>query len=348
MNKKVTFLLGAGASCGAMPLTANLPTRMKGIIDLIDNENFPPSSLKTTNDITPQKIQLTESAKEFVQDLKWLHDMSSKHASIDTFAKKLYLTNAPDHEIFTLKHCLSVYFLIEQGLQLVDQRYDPFFASLLISKSLMPSNIKVVSWNYDLQFELGFQVYSGDKTLYDSQMYLGHYHKYINNFVDSDIHENRFGLYKLNGSCTMFGSSPMIIKKNYYPDVIPDSLNAESLEDLLRIYVDIKQNYSKYQCGLSFAWEEDHPNLTKGIVEVASIACKDTEVLVVIGYSFPFFNRDIDRKVIGGMTNLKKIYIQAPDADDLKEKFLSIRDNFDSSSIITLKKHDQFFLPDVL
>ena len=44
MNKKITFLLGAGASCNAMPLTANLPTRMKGIIDLIDNENFPPSS----------------------------------------------------------------------------------------------------------------------------------------------------------------------------------------------------------------------------------------------------------------------------------------------------------------
>jgi len=345
MNKKITFLLGAGASCNAMPLTVKLPKRMQGIIEKIVNENYLLNSHNTSGDINTQKIILSDNAKEFVDDLKWIHEMSSKHASIDTFAKKLYLTKASDKEIFILKHCLSVYFLIEQGLHQVDKRYDPFFASLLISKSLMPPNIKVVSWNYDLQFELGFQVYSGDKTLYDSQMYLGHYHKFINNFVDSDIHENRFGLYKLNGSCTMFGSSPMIIKKNYYPDVIPDSLNAESLEDLMRIYVDIKQNYSKYQCGLSFAWEEDHPNLTKGIVEVASIACKDTEVLVVIGYSFPFFNRDVDRKVIGGMTNLKKIYIQAPDADDLKEKFLSIRDDFDRSSIITLKKHDQFFLP---
>jgi len=253
--------------------------------------------------------------------------------------------NVPEDEKFTLKHCLSVYFLIEQGLHPVDKRYDPFFASLLISKSVMPSHIKVISWNYDLQLELGFQVYSGDKTLYDAQMYLGHYHKFINNLADTEIHENKFGLYKINGSCTMFGFDPMIQKKYYYPDVIPGSLNPENLEQLMQVYVRIKKNYGKHKCGLSFAWEDDHRNITKGIDYVTSVACRNTEVLVVIGYSFPFFNREVDRKIIGGMNDLKKIYIQAPDAHDLKEKFSSIRQDFDKSQIVTIKNIDQFFLP---
>jgi hypothetical protein len=37
---------------------------------------------------------------------------------------------------------------------------------------------------------------------------------------------------------------------------------------------------------------------------------QDTEQVVVIGYSFPFFNRQTDREIFGSMANLTKIYVQ--------------------------------------
>jgi hypothetical protein len=40
-------------------------------------------------------------------------------------------------------------------------------------------------------------------------------------------------------------------------------------------------------------------------------ATDKTEVLVSVGYSFPFFNRDIDRRIIHNMGKLKKVYLQA-------------------------------------
>ena len=103
---------------------------------------------------------------------------------------------------------------------------------------------------------------------------------------------------------------------------------------------------SNIHSSLSFAWEPEHPE--KGIVAKAIENTKDTVSLVIIGYSFPFFNREIDRKIIGSMTNLKKIYFQAPDADIMKERFQALRD--DMTGVELLSKFDvgQFLLPNEL
>jgi len=87
---------------------------------------------------------------------------AENHASIDTFAKKLYIKNE-QHNLLRLKATLSCYFLILQGLNNVDQRYDTFFASITNKDEnenvILPDNIKIISWNYDIQFEKAFNIY---------------------------------------------------------------------------------------------------------------------------------------------------------------------------------------------
>jgi len=70
--------------------------------------------------------------------------------------------------------------------------------------------------------------------------------------------------------------------------------------------------------------------------------------LIVIGYSFPFFNREIDRKIIGNMEELEKVYFQAPDAETIKERFQAIRDDIDEKLLVTKKDIGQFLIPNEL
>ena len=96
---------------------------------------------------------------------------------------------------------------------------------------------------------------------------------------------------------------------------------------------------------LSFAWENEGSNYS--VVQDSIEAVKDCEVLVVIGYSFPFFNREIDRQIFKGMLKLKKIYIQDPAPQRIGQR-LSAVTNVDSKGFIYWEDTSQFGLPDEL
>src|SRR5205085_5957769 len=115
------------------------------------------------------------------------------HPSIDTFAKKLFLTN-DEYNLRQLKLILSVYFLYEQSHEAekdnffqyhekvrysnlpVDPRYDFFMAALLKPskpRPVLPDNLYIVSWNYDSQLEMAYHPYgkidhNDDKSLRES------------------------------------------------------------------------------------------------------------------------------------------------------------------------------------
>lgn len=59
-------------------------------------------------------------------------------------------------------------------------------------------------------------------------------------------------------------------------------------------------------------------------------------------------NRVIDRKIIGEMKNLSKVYFQAPDPEILKERFLTIRTDIPDANLLVRKDVKQFLLPNEL
>ncbi len=71
---------------------------------------------------------------------------------------------------------------------------------------------------------------------------------------------------------------------------------------------------------IRYSWDQDEYG--KIAVEQAKQVLAQTEILVIIGYSFPFFNREIDAEILKSYnpSDLNRIYIQ-----DTKERIPIIR-----------------------
>jgi hypothetical protein len=75
---------------------------------------------------------------------------------------------------------------------------------------------------------------------------------------------------------------------------------------------------------------------------------ENTDVLIVIGYSFPFFNRKIDKILLEGMPDLSAIYVQDPtNSESIEERIKSILDEGRDYFIKfhQVKMIDQFYIP---
>lgn len=341
MNK-VTYIFGAGASRHALPIVSEMPDRMKSLIERLESGDLKLDGNSTYNDSDPRLTKTNrEYQLEMISSLKWMAKESQNHASVDTFAKKLSIKKNFE-DLKRLKIAMSVFFIFEQALNKADFRYDTFFASLLTSLSNFPDNVRILSWNYDYQFEIAFSEYSDENDIRLNQSLLKVTSKYANS-----KEYNGFGIYKLNGS-TELGvnhGNPHHYERHMYATnlkvPVDKLLNQVTRGFAVATYLD-----NIFYSSLSFAWEEE---LSKtSIIAKAIENTEDTVSLVVIGYSFPFFNREIDRKIIGGMNKLKRVYFQAPDAEIMKERFQEIKD--DLTGVELLNKYDvgRFFLPNEL
>ena len=274
------------------------------------------------------------SVKTLIDDMQWLKDSSANHSTIDTFAKKLFLTyKQPDYQ--RLKNCLLVFLLYEQLIKKPDQRYDTFLASILHNNVTdFPNNISIISWNYDYQLELAYQEYLPHESLETiSNHYLHSFDKNTDGKYEEPYHKrNRFQVLKLNGS-------------SFVSDVLLTSVKkGQEVLFLIELYPKLTPKNNL----ISFAWERMMPTFEKRL----SDSFLDTDILVVIGYSFPFFNREIDRKIFSGMPKLKKIYIQDPYADNVRTGIIAtISDeqrfaNKIEDHIVPIRvDSNQFFLP---
>lgn len=335
---KVTYLFGAGASRGVLPIVSELPIRLHDFKLVLER-------------LVPE-AKFREIRDHLINDIEWLltqlvHDRVGfvpRQSSIDTYAKRLFIRNEVE-QLKKLKLVTSLFFMFEQNQKGVDQRYDSFFASIIKRHATqLPESIKIISWNYDSQFEQAYSVYSGDENISRNQDKLGIFTKNIVERIEKTgggfVPESRngFSILKINGSASLFHSSTGKEEPHYaYPT----------------IYEAIFQRYSavtngEYENALSFCWEEEYTSLAyAGIIDFARKAAEDTEALVVIGYSFPFFNREVDQLLINSMKKLKRVYIQDPNPQGVEERFLAHSPL--QNLTITLKDDtSQFYLPNEL
>ncbi|WP_183574342.1 hypothetical protein HDF18_02870 [Mucilaginibacter sp. X5P1] len=163
------------------------------------------------------------------------------------------------------------------------------------------------------------------------------------------ISDDTFAIFKLNGSIKKIDKrkrhskyltdNPSFGYNQGFFESIFESYNALKLDPMKTI----EENTSNE---LSFAWEH---NLSYEFYENMKSSVYHTEVLVVIGYSFPFFNRKLDKLIINEyMPKLNKVYFQAPDAENLKERFLAITDRISYQNLFLRKDENQFTFPNEL
>ena len=336
---KIAYLFGVGASRNCLPIVDEIPSRLELMIMLLktQDEDF-------FNDQWTE-ARFTYTKKELynflLSDFEWLLSHSREHASIDTFAKKLYI-KGNSRDLRRLKVVLSAFFVLEQSRMSYDKRYDTFYASILTnSLNSFPKNVRILSWNYDFQFERALSEYSDQNDLKSNQGYLNVISKY-------NYRKNRpdeFSIIKLNGTSNFLDKS---WRNNYeFCSSFETCVSTKVINEVLSNYALLLSSDAKLYCGLSFAWER----FTEGdidIIESAKLETADTEILIVIGYSFPYFNRDVDKEIITNMKDLKKVYFQSPQAEVLIERFQSLHPEFDLKNMVSRKDVGQFLLPNEL
>ena len=302
---EVVYLIGAGASYGQRGIKKETGESLEGCII---------RGLPIVNQLEPaiewycKTIQKKGSMGQHVDDseyptlykeLKWLKSKCQTYPTIDTFAKKLTVTHNW-LELERLKNALTAFFALIQSHEKRDLRYDGLVASIIQDDGSLPKNVSILSWNYDYQIEYVLQDFSPVKSsilhVWQNQ---GVTCKGFRSFIDN----SRFNCVKLNGTAMFsFTSGNELIDPNIY--------------DLPTIEKWYSDDFDRYKSSISFAWEKDD-TFIDSILPLVS----DAKVLVVIGYSFPYVNRAVDRKLVQNMTSLRSVYIQDMAASDVKQSF---------------------------
>ena len=226
--------------------------------------------------------------------------------------------------------------IIEQIINKPDNRYDTFLANILTSQLTIPNEIRIVTWNYDSQFEIAYKEYLDDKLDKDltTNLRLISRGDSIPPFFNPSI-------FKINGSATF---REMRSLGAFCGKGADQELTESILIELLNYYV-ISLDKDNNSCKLSFAWEDDSEKNKQYWLNLKGNT-QDAVSLVVIGYTFPFFNRNIDRTLFDAMKNLKTIYIQDPNAENLIQNIRPVlSDRHSQTKIIPLTNVDQFYLP---
>lgn len=343
----VTYLIGAGASAGkrdkgkiieGLPCVNEIPTRILNIIEILKNNSIP-KDIKWFNSQLGLNSKLDwENARiEVLKLFQDLHLQCTQHATIDTYAKKLKLRKL-SHEFKKLEQLLTLFFLFEQILSKTDSRYDTFLANILEDSLQFPENIRILSWNYDCQIELAYDGYNQRNGLTIGD-------KLNERYQDYEI-------IKINGTAAFQNQESLIFIREKIAKEIqqaqedPISVHLAEMRVYLLHFIYLYKLYvvgKKDNTKLSFAF--DYTTFSKNIVDCINTIVDKTDALVIIGYTFPFFNREIDRKILLHLKPNTKIYIQDIHPERIKQSLEAITPTIQEENIVLLREVDQFYLP---
>lgn len=309
---EVGYLIGAGASAQCVPVVNGMAhdaldtnTKLKEIFNSPKGEIISRMS-------NLDHLAITKESERLLGEIS---QICKNQASIDTYAKKLYL-GRKIRESKKLKNELSFYFTLVQILNPPDKRYDNFWASILNNNTHLPNKVSVLSWNYDFQFEKTYMEFAGIQSMNSVWSNL--------NICSPSTPMERFGeqnfnFTKLNGSARFKNSE--FREGCYYCDFKKNNIIA-SLADLFRVYyAALRDESDNTFFELNFAWEEFNRHR---LIESIKPVLNKIEILVIIGYSFPFFNRKVDQVLFDQMTSLKKIIIQDVNPHSIHERLIEI------------------------
>ncbi len=294
--------------------------------------------------------------KQFTTDLKELAEKSKEYGTIDTYAKKLEL-NSENEILKRVKFLVSVFFVIWQGYfhkthlldsvnnvvySDIDSRYKSLVSNCM-RKSLqgipkLDANINFVSWNYDNQLEKAFSLF------YKSPLNLSELNDHIRFLPDNKDYFSNNRILHLNGVSNFW------IKEDQNLDRIFQSDDEISIESIIRRISEIYRpaNFNKCTSLINYAWDDNTSKLQE-----AKRIFKETDILVIIGYSFPTFNRALDSEFLSGEKNsFDKIIYQDPNANRELLDLFDIKFRNSIGNIVKENGHlkivnqpEQFYIP---
>ena len=310
MAADITYLLGAGASTGALPNVSKIPVvanfseaLFKLHLDMEESHFIRTELLQEE----VHKKRVSEIRTELSHYIVELKDELIDFSSIDTYARFLFYTNPTELRKFKalLDFCFT-YWQIKNG---IDPRYDSLISLLLNGPREQPHiqpNVKIITWNYDIQLESCLARYFGVTNLKEPSEKIGFYPT-----EGSMSNSDKFSIYKLNGSAqTYLDNDGNILRGHFSFHPRGSKPDMQILKkDLLKSFEE-KLSNPALDYFLSYSWEGNE--VCNAILELAKQAISQTEILVIIGYSFPLINKTVDYDLLNAIdpNRLKQIYVQ--------------------------------------
>ncbi len=310
-SHKVRYIIGAGASANSVKTVQGFHTMFSdwgATIPTSPRESF----------IEVEKLQkLGDELRAMALEIK-------STFSVDTYARMLWL-RGDTQGLARLKALITLVLTLEQKSKQPDKRYDVFLSSLLQkenSEMSFPSNIQIVSWNYDFQIELVLA-------------------KILNNDGGENqtkiFGENQFISINGSGLCEHTFAKDISVSRKQQKDVVYK--NKRVVEKAIEVLNEESQSLG----GIKFFWESKQ--------DFENINSFDPDVTVVIGYSFPTFNREVDLQLFAGKQHDlgHKVYIQCNGPSSLdgnkevKSKLLGM--GFNEKSIQDVETSNEFLIP---
>lgn len=232
--------------------------------------------------------------------------------------------------------------------EFIDRRYISLMSSILERKDgiRIKDNIRFITWNYDLQIERAYNEFLKTPLTYQELanglpfsltsdvamspvIHLNGYHGY---YFDSKFKEHSI-LDELSSPLpSMFNSAAdsiswIISKLGGYRNQLNDdgSLN-----------LGYNNQFLQTDSHMAYAWEQKQsieakkPNeiqkMHAKMLESAFKIMQNTDILVIIGYSFPTFNKEVDQHLLSQSRATKIIY-QDPNASEELIKSYFVKSN---------------------
>lgn len=352
-----TYILGAGASANAIPPVNRMNIRIKELYELLKCSS-------RNNNFNEFKGCCFDDFESFLINFSSLIETLGNHFSVDTYAKKLYLTNDPQYK--TIKELINLFILFEQlnidelekhfsvdyknivnerdrflssdEIEIcqyfenknLDQRYDVFLASIFDINLKWPDKFKIISYNYDNQLELAYSFYKG---------YLSSYTDLKIFSLSNNIKPN---IVKLNGYAAFKSINNAQISSSFS---ISERFSANNIiQNVFNLYESLMSHDYKEDTNINFAWDKSEYSI--GAMNKSKEILMNSDEIIIIGYSFPEFNRYADEELLSSFGLRTKIYIQTlADYEIVSSRLKQRRKNLLLKSITKVNYIDQFFIP---
>lgn len=322
---KVIYLLGAGASFG---IKDNNGKRTHGVPVICEFAE------EVANSMTWLRENFSKEVYEpFIKELSHLHSICVQYPTVDTYAKMLFATHN-DKEYLWLSNIITIFLTLVQLQYPHDPRYDGWIASITDNEGFFPDNVSVLSWNYDAQLELAYRSYQPQSSL----ARLWKSMNVLNKSYVSKRPTDKFSVVKLNGTAFYHLDDGV---SNGLLDMLITSTPTENVRMLAQ---QLPLHSNNVANELSYVWEtRTHENF---FLPMLMDIVRPADILVVIGYSFPFVNRGMDNRIFSNMPLLKKVYIQDINANHIIE-IIKERKGFWNRNIqfVPINNVSQFFIP---
>lgn len=310
---QITYLLGAGASANAIPTVKAIENVHSGFCKELKSF-FQSNTDKFTNiGSSLHPIQ--------IEDINQMLDQAIQMGTPDLMAKYLVETRNLNW-LHWLKNLISAFIV---NLEVVQKKLDYrtlAFLTYISNDGQLPENIQIISWNYDRQIE------SAARKLRYYRAQKGTINGFTSwpNFDDGREVTWKPFLVHING----VSGHKYDEKKMALPDA------------------NIFEIGSQGDSMISYAWEEkgNRKLFEEERIGILQRLLFDTEILIIIGYSFPFFNRIIDTAIFASCkSKLKKIYFQDPHDDGKRLINLFDLNANTKKNIIPIREVDTYFIP---